>query len=158
MTFPLDAGINALVASRLGSPAAVTLLSNRKLNVHKLAYDSHMERRWVAHLDTFALGQTDPWLLTTNDEDVALTGSELIVNSILDVHNVEATVVALTARDDTHTTLVTTTRHHGDDTGIELDEVGDLARGQVDLDRVVDLDLRVRVADSTLMSDTMPLI
>lgn len=128
MTFPQDAKINALLASGLSSPAAVTLFSNGKL-------------------DALALGQRDPWLLTANDEDVALTGSELIVDSILDVHNVEATVVALTMRDDTHTTLVTTTSHHSDDTGIELNEVGDLASRQVDLDRVVDLDLWVWVAD-----------
>jgi hypothetical protein len=101
------------------------------------------------NLDTLALRQTNPWLLTANDEDVALTGSKLIVDSILDVHNVEATIVTFTMRDDTHTTLIATASHHSDDTSVELDEVGDLARSEVDLDCVIDLDLRVRVADTT---------
>jgi hypothetical protein len=107
------------------------------------------EAGWLSYLDTLALGQTDPWLFTANDENVALTGSELIVNSILDVYNVEATIVTLTMRNDTHTTLVTTTSHHSDDSGIELNKVGDLARSEVDLDCVVDLDLWVWVTDPT---------
>lgn len=101
-----------------------------------------------AYLDTLALGQADPGLLTTNDEDVALTRSELVVNRVLDVDDVETTIVALTVGDDTNTTHVTTTSDHGDDTSVELDEVGDLAGGKVDLDGVVDLDERVRVADA----------
>jgi len=128
MTFPPDAGINALLASVVCGPTTVTLLSDREL-------------------DTLALWQTDPWLFTANDEDVALTGCEFIVHGILDVHDVEATVVTLTMRDDTHTTLITTTGHHGDDTGVELNEVGDLASREVNLDRVVDLDLWVWVAN-----------
>jgi hypothetical protein len=65
------------------------------------------------------------------------------------VDNVEASVVALTVSDDTDTTHVTTTSDHDDNTSVELDEVGDLASGEVDLDSVVDLDGGVRVADST---------
>lgn len=117
--------INILV---LGT-AAVTLLSNGKL-------------------DTLALGQRDPGLLVTNDENVALTGSEGVVNSVLDVDNVETTIVALTVSDDTNTTHVTTTNGHGDGASVELDEVGDLASGEVNLDGVVDLDGRVRVTDA----------
>jgi len=64
------------------------------------------------------------------------------------VDNVETTVVALTVGDDTNTTHVTTTSGHGDGAGVELDEVGDLASGKVDLDGVVDLDERVRVTDA----------
>ena len=109
--------------------AAVTLLGN-------------------GELDTLALGQRDPGLLVTNDENVALTGGEGGVHGILDVDNVETTVVALTVGDDTNTTHVTTTSGHGDGAGVELDEVGDLASGKVDLDGVVDLDERVRVADA----------
>lgn len=109
--------------------AAVTLLSN-------------------GELDTLALGQGNPGLLGTNDEDVALTGSEGVVNSVLDVDDVETTVVALTVGDNTDTAHVATTGDHGDGTSIELDEVGDLAALKVDLDGVVDLDGRVRVADA----------
>ena len=111
------------------STAAVTLLSN-------------------GELDTLALGQGDPGLLLANDENVALTGSEAVVNGVLDVDNVEATIVTLTVGDDTNTTHVTTTSDHGNGTSVELDKVGDLASGKVDLDSVVDLDQRVRVADA----------
>lgn len=98
-------------------------------------------------------------------QDVVLTRGELIVDSILDVDNVETSIVTLTVRDDTNTALflgkhspssfsctgahhVASTSDHDDDTSVELDEVGDLAGSKVDLDRVVDLDSRVRVADS----------
>lgn len=81
--------------------------------------------------------------------NVALTSGELVVNSVLQVDNVEASVVALTVSDDTNTTHVTTTSDHDDHTSVELDEVGDLASGKVDLDGVVDLDSWVRVTDST---------
>ena len=99
-------------------------------------------------LDTLALGQRDPGLVLANDENVALTGGEAVVNGILDVDNVEASVVALTVSDDTNTTHVTTTSDHDDGAGVELDEIGDLAGGEVNLDSVVDLDQRVRVADA----------
>jgi len=65
------------------------------------------------------------------------------------VHNVEASVMALTVGNDTDTTHVTTTSDHDNDTSVELDEVADLASCEVDLDSVVDLDGRVGVADPT---------
>ena len=64
--------------------------------------------------------------------------------------DVEASIVTLTVGDDTNTTHVTTAGNHGDDTGIELNEVGDLAGGEVDLDSVVDLDGWVWVTDAGL--------
>lgn len=117
-------------------PAAVTLLSNSKL-------------------DTLALGEGDPGLLGTNDENVALTGSERVVEGILEVDDVEASVVALTVSDDTNTTHVTTTSNHSESTSVELDELGDLAGGEIDLDGVVDLDERIREADTTRQIETV---
>ena len=117
-----------LVGKSVGT-TAVTLLSN-------------------GELDTLALGQGDPGLPLANDENVALTGSKAVVNSVLDVDDVEATIVTLTVGDDTNTAHVTTTSDHGNGTGVELDEVSDLASGKVNLDSVVDLDGRVRVADA----------
>jgi len=99
-------------------------------------------------LDTLALRQGDPGLVSADDEDVAFPRGKAVVNSILQVDNVETTVVALTVSDDTNTTHVTTTSDHGKVAGVELDEVGDLASGKVDLHGVVDLDQRVRVADT----------
>lgn len=70
----------------------------------------------------------------------------------------EATVVTLTVGDDTNTTHIATTGNHADGAGIELDEVGDLASGEVNLDGVVDLDGRVGVADAvfTMISGDIP--
>lgn len=120
-----------LVASQSVGSAAVTLLSD-------------------GELDTLALGQGDPGLLTTNDENVALAGGEGVVNGVLDVDDVETTIVSLTVSDDTNTTHVATTSDHDDNTSVELDKVGDLASGNVDLDGVVDLDQRVGVADAII--------
>lgn len=62
--------------------------------------------------------------------------------------DVETTIVTLTVSDDANTTHVATTSGHNDNTGVELDEVEDLASGNVNLDGVVDLDGRVGVADA----------
>ena len=102
----------------------------------------------ITYLDTLALGQGDPRLVLSDDEDVGLTGSEGVVNSVLDVDDVETTIVALTVSDDTNTTHVTTTGGHDDGTSVELDVVRDLASGRLDLDSVVDLDGGVGVADA----------
>ena len=45
-----------------------------------------------------------------------------------------------------------TTSDHDDNTSVELDEVGDLARSEVDLDCVVDLDGGVGVTDPVRFS------
>jgi hypothetical protein len=66
--------------------------------------------------------------------------------------NVEATIVTLTVGQDTNTTHVATTSDHGDGASVELDEVGDLAGLEVNLDGVVDLDERVGVADAAELS------
>jgi hypothetical protein len=84
----------------------------------------------------------------SNNENVALTSGELIVNGILNVHDIEASVVPLTMRDNTNTTHVTTTSDHGNGASVELDEVGNLSSVQIDLDGVIDSDDGIRVADS----------
>lgn len=99
------------MATQNVSASAVTLLSNGKL-------------------DTLALGQGDPGLLGANDEHVGLPGSEGVVNGVLDVDDVETTIVALTVGDDTDTTHVTTTSDHGDVADLELDKVLNLASGE----------------------------
>jgi hypothetical protein len=99
--------------------------------------------------DTLALGKGDPRLLLTDNEDVAFTGSERVVYGILNVDNVETSIVTLAMGDNTNTTHVTTTSNHGNDTGIELDVLGDLSGSKVNLDSVVDLDSWVGVTDTT---------
>jgi hypothetical protein len=104
--------------------------------------------RNITYLDTLTLGEGNPGLVLSNDEDVGLTGSELVVKSIANVDDVETTIVTLTVSDDTNTTHVATTSGHNDNTGVELDEVKDLASGNVNLDGVVDLDGGVGVTDA----------
>lgn len=146
------AGQASLVAADGVRASAVTLLSNGKL-------------------DTLALGQGDPGLLGADDKDVGLPGSEGVVNGVLDVDDVETTIVALTVSNDTDTTHVTTTSDHGNVADLEADKVVNLASGEavkwlvnhfgpttidshvgrqnlLDLDSVIDLDQRIRVADA----------
>lgn len=106
----------------------------------------------ASYLDTLALGQTDPWLILADDENVGFSGSERVVNGVLDVDNVEATIVTLTMSDNTNTTHVATTNNHGNHTGVELDGIGDLSGAEVDLDGVVDLDGRIGVSDTITLS------
>lgn len=61
--------------------------------------------------------------------------------------DVVATDVLLTMDDDTSTAHVATTSDHNNITGVELDEVGDFASFELELDSVVDLDQRVRITD-----------
>ena len=100
----------------------------------------------MAHLDTLALGQTDPWLFAPYDEDICLACSKGIVDRILNVHNVETAVVTLTMRDHPNSAHVSSTSGHCNHCGIEADVVGNLACRQVDFDRIVDLDGRVWIA------------
>lgn len=102
-----------------------------------------------AYLHTLALWQADPRFLPSNDENVALPCSERVANSIPNVDNVETTVVAFPVGDYTDTSHITTASCHRNDTGIEADELGDFAGGQLNLDCVVDLDRWIWVTDPT---------
>lgn len=125
---------------------------NTKQNVHLLTSDgmstSAVSLLGNGELNTLTLWKGDPWLLRSDDENVALTGSERVVYGILDVDNVETSIVTFTVGDDTNTTHVTTTSSHGDNTSVELDEVGDLSGSKVNLDSVVDLDGWIWVTDT----------
>lgn len=119
-----------LRSSLLGSKTSISLLSNGKS-------------------ETLALGEGDPGLSAlTNDENVRKTGKEGVVELVLDVDNVETTLVALKVSDNTNTTQVTATGDHNNITGTKLDVGNDLTSGKFDLDGVVSLDNGVRVTNS----------
>jgi hypothetical protein len=101
----------------------------------------------IAYLDTLALRQADPWLLLADDEHITFTGGERVVDSIFDMYDIEAPVVAFTMSDDTNTTHVATTSHHCDDAGVKANEVADLAGSEIDFDCVVNLDSGVWITD-----------
>merc|ERR1712023_226982 len=86
-------------------------------------------------------------ILLANAEDVANTGGEGLTLGILDVDDIEATRVLVTGSDGSHTTVILTLGHHTGGTSLELDDVGDLAGGKVNLDNVVHTHKRIRVAD-----------
>lgn len=62
--------------------------------------------------------------------------------------DIETSIVSLTVGDNTDTSHVATTSDHGEASGIESDEFGDLAGLELDLDGVVDADSWVWVADT----------
>ena len=137
--------------SNLNRSPAISLLGNGKLHTSiSTSPSQHVKAgsEETTYLDTLTLRQTDPRLLPPNHKHVALPRRKLIVNGILDMHNIEPSVVALPVRNHAHTTHVAAASRHGDDARVEVDEVCDLARREVDLDGVVDADGRVRVADT----------
>lgn len=114
----------------LGGETTITLFSN-------------------GELDTLTLGESDKGLVTVaKNENVLNAGSKVVAEDILDVHNIEATMMAFVVSDDTHTTQVTSSSDHGNIANVELDELNNLASLNVELYSVVDLDQRIRVADS----------
>lgn len=56
-------------------------------------------------------------------------------------------MLALAVLNHTDTPKVTTTSDHSELSGLELEVLGDLARSDINLDCVVSLDMRIRVAD-----------
>lgn len=148
MAIMLIAHVKGHLSGNGVSTAAVTLLSNGELPKWLERERLSAVEKFVTYLDTLALGQGDPGLLLANDKHVRLTSSESVVDGILDVDNVETTIVTLTVSDDTNTTHVTTTSDHADNAAIEADEVNNLAGGNVNLDGVVDTDGGVGVTDA----------
>jgi len=98
--------------------------------------------------NTTTTWQSDVRLLAlTNDEDIVDTRGERVLGDILNVHNVVRTFVLLDTLQLTNTTQVTTRGDHDQRTDGEFDRLLNLASLQVELDRVVLLDRRVRIAD-----------
>ena len=99
-------------------------------------------------LDTTALGEGDLGLVGgADDEDVAQSGGEGVALGVLDGDDVEGTLVALNVLEGTDAAGVAALGEHDEAAELELEDVGHLAGGNVDLDGVVDLDVGVGVAD-----------
>lgn len=83
-------------------------------------------------------------------------GGEGAVESVLNVHDVEATNVPLTVDNDTGTAHVAAAGNDDNVARVKVDKVEDLALLNVELHRVVGLDGRVRVADgAAVVGDDM---
>jgi len=82
-------------------------------------------------------------------EDVGGSGGKGVAGGVLDVDNVKATWVSLSGEDGTDSADVLTADHLAHVTGVELDPVGDLVGGNVELDGVADLAVWVGVSDGS---------
>jgi len=99
-------------------------------------------------LDATTTGEGNERLLAGADsEDVVRASGEGLASKILDVDDAVAARVVLDLLEETDTTQVAAGGDHDEVTNTKLDVVLDLARGEVDLDGVVDLDVGVGVAD-----------
>ncbi|GMT32155.1 hypothetical protein PFISCL1PPCAC_23452, partial [Pristionchus fissidentatus] len=117
--------------SLLGSNALVSLLGN-------------------GELDSLLGSEGDQRLgALSDDEDVGDTGGESVSGGVLDVDDVEGSRVTLTLGDDSDATDVTASGDHGEVSGVELDEVGDLGGVDIEDNGVINLDMGVRVSDGT---------
>merc|ERR1719187_2553820 len=102
------------------------------------------------HANSFALRNRDPRLRSFADgKDVIQSCGERVTGSILDVDDVEGSRVLFPMHDDTNTPQVTTSRHHANVAGLELDVISDLAGSDINLDAVLGLDQGVRISDGT---------
>jgi len=102
-----------------------------------------------ADVDTHTLAERDFGLgALSDDEHVSETGGEFVVVLVLDVDNVERTGVSLLVSDDTNTTNVVSASDEDNVADFKLDVTDRLVGLQVDLDRVVDLDVGVNIANS----------
>ena len=100
------------------------------------------------HLDTLALGQRDERpVALSDDKDVAEAGGENVASSILEVHNVKGSLVALARDNHADTPSVLATGDHGEVARFELDVVNHFASVEVKLDCIIDANVRVGVPD-----------
>ena len=75
---------------------------------------------------------------------------------ILDVDDVKRAMVSLTVSDQANTSQVSPTSGHYNVANIELDKVLNLPSFNVDLDRIINTDLRVGIANgSAIVCDTV---
>lgn len=84
--------------------------------------------------DSFSLWQRDSWGLSiTNDLDVLDSGGESVSALVLDVSNVEGTLMSLNRLEDSNSADVVSTGEHDQGSVLELDDLGDLLGVEVQL-------------------------
>merc|ERR1719295_893913 len=104
-------------------------------------------------LQTLALRQGDVGLVALADnEDISEPGGEGVTVGVLHVDYVEGARVTLPGHNGANTPGVTSSGDHAQVARVEGDGVLDLTGGNVQLDRVVDLDDGVGVADGAAIA------
>lgn len=108
-------------------------------------------------LDSLSLRQGNPGLVTSsNGHHVLETSGEVMSLSVLEVSDLERSRMLLTVSQDTNTANIVSSGDHAHASRFELDEILDLARGQVESDGIVILGLRIGESDrATVMGDHM---
>jgi len=86
---------------------------------------------------------------TSNDENIGLTSGKGVSLSILDGNNGEGSIVLLEVDKLSNTPSVVTLGNHDHGAHLELVDIGHLSSGNVYLDGIVDLDIRVGVTKGT---------
>ena len=106
-------------------------------------------------LDTITLGEGDHWLVTlAKNENVRQSSGECSTNLVSEMDDLIVTGVLLSGSDNTNSTNTVTTRHHGNVSNIELNDIQNLTGGDINLNGVVNLDLWVReLESSSIVSD-----
>mmetsp|Transcript_272 Transcript_272/g.772 ORF Transcript_272/g.772 Transcript_272/m.772 type:complete len:294 (+) Transcript_272:114-995(+) len=99
-------------------------------------------------LDTASLRKGDLGMIpSTNHEDVGEAGRENVPLGILDGDNVEGSLVLLNVLKLPNTTRVASLGDHDHGPDLEGKNVRHFSRSDVDLDRVVHLHIRIRIAE-----------
>jgi len=100
--------------------------------------------------DSLELWQGDEWLLAlSNNENVGETGGEVIARGIFDVDDLVGTWVMLDVHKLSDTTNVISALDEHSGSVFEFNDFVNLTGLKVELDRIVLLDFRVRVADGS---------
>jgi hypothetical protein len=99
-------------------------------------------------LDTASLGKRNlRGSSTSNNEAVVQSGGEGVTLGILDGDDRKGSVVLLNVHKTSHSSSIVTLGDENHGTQVELDDVRHLSGSDIDLDRVVDLGIRVGVSE-----------
>jgi len=99
-------------------------------------------------LDTTSLGESNlRGSSTSNNESIVQSGSEGVALGILDGDNGKGSVVLLDVHKSSHSASVVTLGDEDHGTQVKLQDIGHLSGSDIDLDRVVNLGIRVGVSE-----------
>jgi len=97
-------------------------------------------------LDTASLGESDLRVVSrSDDKNISLTGCEGVSLLVLDSNDVEGSIMPLKVDKLSNASSIVSLGYHDHGSHFELVDIRHLSCGDVDLNSIVDLDIRVRV-------------
>jgi len=106
--------------------------------------------------DTLLSRERDKRGLLAKDEDVGSTSSKMVADGVLQMDDIETSVVFILVFNETNTTSVGPASDHGQDSGFEFHEIDDLVGDKIEFDGVSSFDQGVGVTDgSSVVGDNM---